>query len=32
VFAPQEVPVGVVTALIGVPAFALLLFHTRSAP
>ncbi len=32
VFAPQEVPVGVVTALIGVPAFALLLFRTRSAP
>ena len=25
VFAPQEVPVGVVTALIGVPAFAVLL-------
>jgi iron complex transport system permease protein len=32
VFAPQEVPVGVVTALIGVPAFALLLFRTRSTP
>lgn len=31
VFAPQEVPVGVVTALIGVPAFALLLFRTRTA-
>ncbi|WP_232236251.1 iron ABC transporter permease [Nocardia sp. BMG51109] len=30
VFAPQEVPVGVVTALIGVPAFALLLLRTRS--
>jgi len=29
VFAPQEVPVGVLTALIGVPAFALLLFRTR---
>ncbi|MGW5387049.1 FecCD family ABC transporter permease [Nocardia sp. NPDC003963] len=32
VFAPQEVPVGVVTALIGVPAFALLLFRSRSTP
>jgi iron complex transport system permease protein len=32
VFAPQEVPVGVVTALIGVPAFALILFRTRSTP
>ena len=31
VFAPQEVPVGVVTALIGVPAFALILFRTRDA-
>lgn len=30
VFAPQEVPVGVVTALIGVPAFALILFRARS--
>ncbi|MGN0042109.1 iron chelate uptake ABC transporter family permease subunit, partial [Rhodococcus sp. (in: high G+C Gram-positive bacteria)] len=30
VFAPQEVPVGVVTALIGVPAFALILFRMRS--
>ncbi|WP_425415057.1 FecCD family ABC transporter permease [Rhodococcus phenolicus] len=29
VFAPQEVPVGVVTALIGVPAFALILFRMR---
>ncbi len=29
VFAPQEVPVGVVTALIGVPVFALLLFRMR---
>jgi ABC-type Fe3+-siderophore transport system permease subunit len=28
VFAPQEVPVGVVTALLGVPAFALLLRRT----
>ncbi|MFF0815930.1 FecCD family ABC transporter permease [Rhodococcus sp. NPDC003318] len=27
VFAPQEIPVGVVTALIGVPAFALVLFR-----
>ncbi|MFB6711134.1 MULTISPECIES: FecCD family ABC transporter permease [unclassified Streptomyces] len=26
---PQEVPVGVVTALIGVPAFVLVLFRTR---
>ncbi|WP_148090709.1 iron chelate uptake ABC transporter family permease subunit, partial [Rhodococcus ruber] len=32
VFAPQEIPVGVVTALIGVPAFAVLLFRTRSTP
>ncbi|MFC7448277.1 FecCD family ABC transporter permease [Rhodococcus daqingensis] len=30
-FAPQEVPVGVVTALIGVPAFALILFRMRSS-
>ena len=30
VFSPQEVPVGVVTALIGVPAFGLLLFRTRT--
>ncbi|MFW0784440.1 iron chelate uptake ABC transporter family permease subunit [Gordonia sp. CPCC 206044] len=29
VFAPQEVPVGVVTALIGVPVFAMLLFRMR---
>ena len=29
VFAPQEVPVGVVTALIGVPVFAALLFRMR---
>lgn len=28
-FAPQEIPVGVVTALIGVPAFALILFQMR---
>ncbi|MFJ7191630.1 FecCD family ABC transporter permease [Streptomyces bacillaris] len=28
---PQEVPVGVVTALIGVPAFVLVLYRTRSA-
>ncbi|NEE18475.1 iron chelate uptake ABC transporter family permease subunit, partial [Streptomyces sp. SID7499] len=27
---PQEVPVGVVTALIGVPAFVLVLYRTRS--
>ena len=32
VFAPQEVPVGVVTALIGVPAFAVILFRMRSTP
>ncbi|WFE25314.1 iron chelate uptake ABC transporter family permease subunit [Solwaraspora sp. WMMD791] len=31
VFAPQEVPVGVVTALLGVPAFALLI-RRRQAP
>ena len=31
VFAPQEIPVGVVTALIGVPAFAVLM-RRRSAP
>lgn len=29
---PQEVPVGVVTALIGVPAFVLVLYRTRSTP
>ncbi|MGW1272929.1 FecCD family ABC transporter permease [Streptomyces sp. NPDC002491] len=28
---PQEVPVGVVTSLIGVPAFVLVLYRTRSA-
>jgi iron complex transport system permease protein len=28
-FAPQEIPVGVVTALIGVPAFAVILFRMR---
>ena len=32
VFAPQEVPVGVVTALIGVPAFAVILFRMRTSP
>ncbi|MFC9550074.1 FecCD family ABC transporter permease [Rhodococcus sp. NPDC056960] len=32
VFAPQEVPVGVVTALIGVPAFAIILFRMRTSP
>lgn len=29
IFAPQEIPVGVVTALIGVPAFAVILSRTR---
>ncbi|MFJ3560303.1 FecCD family ABC transporter permease [Streptomyces anulatus] len=29
---PQEIPVGVVTALIGVPAFVLVLYRTRSTP
>ncbi|MGW3651239.1 FecCD family ABC transporter permease [Streptomyces sp. NPDC000878] len=29
---PQEVPVGVVTSLIGVPAFVLVLYRTRRAP
>ncbi|MDZ4233220.1 MAG: iron chelate uptake ABC transporter family permease subunit, partial [Dietzia sp.] len=29
VFQPQELPTGVVTALIGVPAFALILFRRR---
>lgn len=29
---PQEVPVGVVTALIGVPAFVLVLYRTRRTP
>ncbi len=28
---PQEVPVGVATALIGAPAFVLVLYRTRSA-
>ncbi|MFC4375344.1 FecCD family ABC transporter permease [Nocardia halotolerans] len=28
-FAPAEIPIGVVTALIGVPAFALILFRMR---
>ncbi|BBY73522.1 ABC transporter permease [Mycolicibacterium parafortuitum] len=28
-FAPQELPTGVVTALVGVPAFALILFRRR---
>ncbi|MFI7393016.1 MULTISPECIES: FecCD family ABC transporter permease [Streptomyces] len=31
VLAPQEVPVGVVTSLIGVPAFVLVLYRTRRA-
>lgn len=31
VFAPQELPTGVVTALVGVPAFAVILFRRRSA-
>ncbi|QNG21132.1 iron chelate uptake ABC transporter family permease subunit [Rhodococcus triatomae] len=31
VFEPQEIPVGVVTALIGVPAFAVILFRMRSS-
>lgn len=30
-FEPQEIPVGVVTALIGVPAFAVILFRMRRA-
>jgi iron complex transport system permease protein len=30
VFAPQEIPVGVVTALIGVPAFAVLMRRRQS--
>ena len=29
-FAPQEIPTGVVTALLGVPAFALILLRRRS--
>jgi len=29
VFAPQELPTGVVTALVGVPAFALIMFRRR---
>ncbi|MFC6013888.1 FecCD family ABC transporter permease [Nocardia lasii] len=29
VFAPAEIPIGVVTALIGVPAFALIMFRMR---
>jgi iron complex transport system permease protein len=29
VFAPQEIPVGVVTALVGVPAFAVILLRSR---
>lgn len=31
VFAPQELRTGVVTALVGVPVFALILFRRRSA-
>ncbi|NLU82675.1 iron chelate uptake ABC transporter family permease subunit [Rhodococcus sp. HNM0569] len=31
VFEPQEVPVGVVTALVGVPAFAVILFRMRGS-
>ncbi len=31
-FAPQELPVGVVTALLGVPVFALLFRRTEGAP
>ncbi|MGG7614334.1 iron chelate uptake ABC transporter family permease subunit, partial [Streptomyces sp. ZG43] len=29
VLAPQEIPVGVVTSLIGVPAFVLIMYRTR---
>jgi iron complex transport system permease protein len=29
VFSPQELPVGVVTALVGVPAFAIILYRRR---
>ncbi|TWH41899.1 iron complex transport system permease protein [Rhodococcus rhodochrous J38] len=32
IFEPQEIPVGVVTALIGVPAFAIILFRMRPTP
>lgn len=32
VFAPQELPTGVVTALLGVPAFALILLRRRGMP
>lgn len=32
VFAPQELPTGVVTALLGVPAFALILLRRRGVP
>ncbi|MDO3398774.1 MULTISPECIES: FecCD family ABC transporter permease [Mycobacteriaceae] len=32
VFAPQELPTGVVTALLGVPAFALILLRRRGIP
>lgn len=32
VFEPRELPVGVVTALIGVPAFALILLRRRRSP
>ncbi|HWV86940.1 MAG TPA: iron chelate uptake ABC transporter family permease subunit [Capillimicrobium sp.] len=31
-FAPRDLPVGIVTALVGVPAFALLLRRGRAAP
>jgi iron complex transport system permease protein len=31
-FAPQELPVGVLTALLGVPVFALLFRRTRQSP
>jgi len=31
VFAPQELPTGVVTALLGVPAFALILLRRKRA-
>ncbi|WP_342787546.1 iron chelate uptake ABC transporter family permease subunit [Pseudonocardia kunmingensis] len=32
VFAPQDVPVGVVTAVVGVPVFAVLLRRRRTSP
>jgi iron complex transport system permease protein len=31
-FDPREIPVGIITALLGAPVFIVMLWHRRSAP